>query len=49
MAAVQNLYSVVLPIVFCAKSIVIFARSFVLFANPESRLVMYDTTQNFSV
>ena len=39
------LYSVVLPIVFCAKSIVIFVRFIDLLANPEARsLRRYDTT-----
>ena len=37
-------YSVVLPIIFCAKSIVIFVRSIVLFSNPEARSIMYDMT-----
>ena len=40
-----RLYSVVLPIVFCAKSIVIFVRSIVLLANPEVPSMRYDTTQ----
>ena len=38
-------YTVVLPIVFCAKSIVIFVRSIVLLANPEARSMRYNTTQ----
>ena len=39
------LYSVVLPIVICAKSIVIFVRSIVLLPNPEPRSMRHDTTQ----
>ena len=41
----HRLYSVVLPTVFCAKSIVIFVRSIVLLANPEARSMRYDTTR----
>ena len=39
------LYGVVLPIVFCGKSIVTLVRSIVLLANPEARSMRYDTTQ----
>ena len=39
------IYSVVLPIVFCAKSIVIFVCSIVLLANPGGRSVRYDKTR----
>ena len=35
------MYSVVLPIVFCSKSIVIFVRSIVLLANNEARSLRY--------
>ena len=38
------LYSVVLPIVFSAKYILIFVRSTVLLANPEAHLIRYDKT-----
>ena len=38
------LYSVALPIVFCAKSIVIFVRCIVLLVNPEASSVRYDKT-----
>ena len=41
------LCSVVLPIVFCAKSIVTFFRPIVLLANPEARSMRYDRTQKF--
>ena len=36
---------IVLHIVFCAKSIVIFVRSIVVLANPEARSMRYDMTQ----
>ena len=38
------LYGVVLPIVFCVKSIVIFVCSIVLLASPEAHSMRYDTT-----
>ena len=41
------LYSVVLPIVFCAKSIVIFVRSIVPLASPETLSMRYDTNPHF--
>ena len=41
------LYSGVLPMVFCAISIVTFVRAIVLLANPEARSMRYDTTRCF--
>ena len=43
------LYSVVLSIFFCAKSIVIFVRSIVLLANLEARKMRYHRTQNLNL
>ena len=39
------MYNVVLRIVFCAKSIVIFVRSVVLLANPEVRSIIFGSLQ----